>query len=170
MELASEESGMKREALASTFRLLISTCDPALERGRAPDHALGLVEHDARLVAGGGGGVDLGALLAVGDQQVERDAGRERALAVLARHGAVGGAEAPQAIGALPAEQAADHERLPGSEGEGLPGPLALGVAQEAEEVDRMLRRLQHRSGALGLQPWRGPRDGARRPGGPGGW
>ena len=117
--------------------------DPALERRGGADHALGLVEHDARLVAGGGGGVDLGALLAVGDQQVERDAGREGALAVLAGHGAVGGAEAAQAIGALPAEQRADHERLPGSEGEGLAGPLALGVAQEAEEGDGMLRRLQ---------------------------
>ena len=117
--------------------------DPALERRRGADHALGLVEHDARLIAGGGGGVDLGALLAVGDQEVERDAGGQRALAVLARHGAVGGAEAAQAIGALPAEQRADHERLPGSEGEGLAGPLALGVAQEAEEVDGMLRRLR---------------------------
>ena len=124
--------------------------DPALERGRGADHALGLVEHDARLVAGGGGGVDLGALLAVGDQQVERDAGGERALAVLPRHRAVGGAEAPEAIGALPAEQRADHERLPGREREGLPGPLALGVAQEAEEVDRMLRRRRIEAQASG--------------------
>ena len=60
------------------------------------------------------------------------------ALAVLPRHRAVGGAEAPQPVVALPAEQAADDERLPGREREGLPGPLALGVAQEAEEVDRV--------------------------------
>ena len=124
---------MKREALVSTFRLLISTATRRLSAGE-PDHALGLVEHDPRLVAGGRGGIDLGALLAVGDQQVERDAGRERALAVLPRHRAVGGAEAPQAIGALPAEQRADDEGLPGSEREGLPGPLALGVTKEAEE------------------------------------
>ena len=57
------------------------------------------------------------------------------------RHGAVSGAEAPEAVRALPAEQAADHERLPGRELEGLPGPLALGVAQKAEEVDRVARR-----------------------------
>jgi phage terminase large subunit-like protein len=63
------------------------------------------------------------------------------ALAVLPRHGAISRAEAPEAIGALPAEQAADHKRLPGSENEGLPGPLALGMAQEAEELDRMARR-----------------------------
>ena len=44
-------------------------------------------------------------------------------------------------VRALPAEQAADHERLPGSKREGLPGPFALGVAQEAKELDRMARR-----------------------------
>ena len=115
--------------------------DPAFERRRRADHALGLVEHDARLIAARGSGVDLGAVLAVGDQQVQADAGRQRALAVLARHGAIGGAEAPEAVRALPAEQAADHERLPGRELEGLPGPLALGVAQEAEELDRVARR-----------------------------
>ena len=141
MVLASEDSGMKREAVAATCRLLIRMPTRRLSAGRRADHALGLVEHDARLVAAGGGGVDLGALLAVGDQQVEADPGRQRALAVLPRHGAVGGAEAPEAIRALPAEQAADHERLPGREREGLPGPLALGVAQEAEELDRVARR-----------------------------
>jgi hypothetical protein len=49
--------------------------------------------------------------------------------------------KAPETIGALPAEQTAYHERLPGREREGLPGPLALGVADEAEEVDRMAGR-----------------------------
>jgi hypothetical protein len=66
------------------------------------------------------------------------DAGRERALAVLPRHGAIGGAEAAQTVGAFPAEQAADDERLPRCQREGLPGPLSLGVAQEAEELDRV--------------------------------
>ena len=37
-------------------------------------------------------------LVAVGDQQVKSDTGRERALTVLARHRAVGGAEASKAI------------------------------------------------------------------------
>jgi hypothetical protein len=114
--------------------------DPAPEGRRAVDHALGLVEHDPRLVAGGRGRVDLGALLAVGDQEVETDPGRERALAVLPRHRAVGGAEAAEAIGGLPAEQTAHHERLPGGQGKSLPGPLALGVTKEAEEVDRVAR------------------------------
>src|SRR4029453_7620155 len=114
--------------------------DPAFECRRGADHALGLVKYDAGLIAAGGGGVDLGAVLAVGDQQVETDAGREGALAVLPRHGAVGGPEAPEAIGAFPAEQAADHESLPGRELEGLPGPLALGMTKEAEEVDGVAR------------------------------
>ena len=70
--LLSEDSGMKREALAATCRLLISSSTRRLSAGEVRDHALGLVEHDPRLVAGGRGGVDLGALLAVGDQQVER--------------------------------------------------------------------------------------------------
>jgi hypothetical protein len=114
--------------------------DPALEcRGRA-DHALGLVEDDSGLIPAGGGRVDLGALLAVRDQQVKTDPGRKRRLAVLARHRAIRGAEAPQAIRSLPPEQNADHERLPASQREGLPGPLALGVAQEAEERDRVAR------------------------------
>ena len=68
---------MKREAVAATCRLLIRSSTRRLSAGEERDHALGLVEHDPRLVAGGGGGVDLGALLAVGDQQVEPDAGRE---------------------------------------------------------------------------------------------
>jgi hypothetical protein len=141
MVLASEDSGMKRGA-ALDVQVVDQHLDPAPEGGRARDHAFGLVEHDPRLVAGGGGGVDLRPLLTVGDQQVERDPGRQRALAVLTRHGAVGGAEAPEAVGPLPAEQAAGDERLPGRECEGLPGPLALAVAQEAAEVDGVLRRL----------------------------
>jgi hypothetical protein len=44
--------------------------DTPLEGRGAPDHALGLVEHDARLIACGRGGIDLSTLLAVGDQQV----------------------------------------------------------------------------------------------------
>ena len=104
---------MKREALASTFRLLISTWTPAPEGRGGAHHALGLVEHDARLVAGGRGRVDLGTLLAVGDQQVERDAGGQGALAVFPGHGAVGGAKAAQAIGALPAELKIAGQILP---------------------------------------------------------
>jgi hypothetical protein len=117
--------------------------DPASERGGGAHHALGLVEHDAGLIARGGGRVDLGALLAIGDQQIERDTGREGALAVLAGDGAIRGAEAAQAIGALPAEQAADDERLPGRETEGLACPLAFAVAQEAEEGDGVAGRLE---------------------------
>jgi hypothetical protein len=113
---------------------------PALQRRRRSDHALGLVEHDARLIAAGGGRVDLGAVFAVGEQQVEADAGRQRALAVLPRHGAISGAEAPQAIRSLPAEQAADHERLPGRKRKGLPGPLAFGMTKKAEELDCVAR------------------------------
>ena len=122
------------------MQIVDEDADPALQRRRGADHAFGLVEHDPRLVPAGRGGVDLGALLTVGDQQVEADPGRERALAVLPWHRAVGGAEASETVGALPAEQAADDERLPGREREGLPGPLALGVTKKAKELDRMAR------------------------------
>ena len=134
--------GQRHEARGAggDVQIVDQDADPALQCRRGADHALGLVEHDARLVAGGRGRVDLGALLAVGDQQVKADAGRQRALAVLPRHGAIRGAEAPEAVRALPAEQAADHERLPGREREGLPGPLALGVTQKAKELDRVAR------------------------------
>ena len=164
--------GQRHEARGAGFDVQVvdQHLDPALERRGGADHALGLVEHDARLIAGGGGGVDLGALLAVGDQQVERDAGGQRALAVLARHGAIGGAEAPQAIGALPAEQRAHHERLPGSEGEGLAGPLALGSGAGSRRSRSHAAPPADRSAGLARHRWRDRRDGARRPGGPGGW
>jgi hypothetical protein len=69
----------------------------------------------SRLVAFGGGGVDLGARLVVGDQQDQADAGRERGLAVLARLLEVGGAEAPQpGRRPHPAEDRADLERWNG--------------------------------------------------------
>jgi hypothetical protein len=50
----------------------------------------------------------------------------ERRLAVLAADRDVGGAEAAQAVAALPAEEGADDEALPGLERERLPRPLAL--------------------------------------------
>ena len=50
------------------------------------------------------------------------------------------------------------------------PGPLALGVPQEAEEVDRMAGRREIEAQAARAAPSRDRRDGARRPGGPGGW
>ena len=134
--------GQRHEAggARGDMQVVDQDADPAFEGGRRADHALGLVEHNARLIAARGSGVDLGAVLAVGDQQVQAEPGRQRALAILARHRAIGGAEAPEAVRALPAEEAADHECLPGREVEGLPGPFALGVAQEAKELDRMAR------------------------------
>jgi hypothetical protein len=65
-------------------------------------------------------------LLVVGDQQVERDAARQRALAVLAGHGTIRGAEAAQAIRSLPAEQRAHHESLPASETKARPAHSPL--------------------------------------------
>ena len=132
--------GQRHEARGGggDVQIVDQDADPAFEGGRRADHALGLVEHDARLVAAGGSGVDLGALFTVGDQEVEADPGRERALAVLPWHGAVGGAKASETVRALPAEQAADHEGLPEREVEGLAGPLPLAVAQEAKELDRV--------------------------------
>ncbi len=64
----------------------------------------------------------------------------------------------------------ADDERLPGGEGEGLAGPLALAVPQEAEEVDRMLRRLHIEAQALDRTTAEIIQVALRRPGGPGGW
>jgi hypothetical protein len=50
-----------------------------------PDHALGLVQDDLRLVAAGGSRLDLGGgVLLVGDQEVEGQSSHEGALPLLA--------------------------------------------------------------------------------------
>ena len=84
----------------------------AVEVGRLVDHRHGVAEHDLGLILVDGGGVDLGARLTVGGQHVEADASRERRLAVALADLDEGDAKAPIAVAALPAEQAADDERL----------------------------------------------------------
>jgi hypothetical protein len=62
--------GQRHEARGAGLDVQVvdQDADPTPERRGRADHPLGLVEHDPRLVAGGGGGVDLGTLLAVGHQ------------------------------------------------------------------------------------------------------
>jgi hypothetical protein len=71
----SEDRGHETGGGRGDVQIVDQDADPALQRRGRADHAFGLVEHDPRLIAGGCGGVDLGAVLAVGDQQVKADAG-----------------------------------------------------------------------------------------------
>jgi hypothetical protein len=72
--LLSEDKGMKREAVAATCRLLIRGSTRRRSEGEAVTMRLASSTRSAP-GAGRGCGVDLGALLAVGDQQIEADAG-----------------------------------------------------------------------------------------------
>ena len=114
----------------------VAVRDEAVEQERAAlDHAPGLAQDDAGLVAGGRGDVDLGLGLAVGVEHVQAGGAGHRGLGVLARD-----AEADLVV---------DAEAGRGVELEGLPpelalpvlvderpaGPAALGVADVALAV-----------------------------------
>ncbi len=117
--------------------IVLDDGQPPAEVRRLAHHADRFAEHDAGLVAFGGAGIDLGSLFAVGHQQIERDARGQRALAVLAGDLSIGSIEAALAVGPfLPAEQHPQPELLPRFELDRLLGPLALRVAQVAEEVN----------------------------------
>ena len=114
----------------------VAVRDEAVEQERAAlDHAPGLAQDDAGLVAGGRGDVDLGLGLAVGVEHVQAGGAGHRGLRVLARD-----AEADLVVDAetgrgvelegLPPELA-----LPVLVDEGPAGPAALGVADVALAV-----------------------------------
>ena len=91
--------------------------------------------NDARLLLVGRGGVDLGALLTVGAEQVELDARGQGGLAVFFGDLDVAAAVAARAVLAAPAEEGRDHVLpLPIKQLEGFSRPLAFGVAQEFRE------------------------------------
>src|SRR5690606_5484525 len=94
------------------------------------------VMDDPRLVFLRRGGVYLRPLLAIGDEEVERDRCGELGLAILPRNLDVGRAEAAGSVGAPPAEDRTDDLLLPLLEEEWAAGPLPLMVA--AERLDEM--------------------------------
>ena len=105
---------------------------------RAFGHRAGIVENDARLVARGGSGVAFGAVLAVGGQHVEQDAGALGALGVLAWLLFVGFDESAQAGFVMhPAEHGGDDETLPRLKVNqpAFLGPLAFDVRQQLDEL-----------------------------------
>ena len=114
--------------------------DPPAESGRSVTHRDGFIENDASLNFFRCCAVDFGTGLAIGGEKIESDAGEQGGLAVFLRQLDVGDAEAAGAIGELPSKEGPYDELLPGFEDEGLIGPLALGVAEKTEKVERPLR------------------------------
>ena len=112
--------------------------DALHERWGLLDHVHGHVEHDGRLLAVGGAGVDLRLPFIVIDQHVERDGRAQLRLPLLLRyfdvcrgvlaHGGV--------ILAHGAEHIPDDFLLPWQQFEGLAVKFALGVSEALDEVD----------------------------------
>jgi hypothetical protein len=87
--------------------------------------------------------VDFGALLVVGQQKLESDAGAECRLAVLARDLNVSAAKtAIASVGVNPAENVPDDELLPGREPKDLAFPFGFVQPQEAEEINGVLGKV----------------------------
>ncbi|MNU94320.1 hypothetical protein D3C71_842980 [compost metagenome] len=110
------------------------------QAGRALGHGLGIIEHDARLVAGGGRRVALGTVLTVSGQHVEQQAGALGALSVLAGFFLVGLQESAQPCFTVhPPEDGGEDEALPGLHLELAPfsRPLALDMGQQLNEGAR---------------------------------
>ena len=131
-------SELKRAHDPAVARALddVAVRDEPVEQERAAlDHAPGLAQDDAGLVAGGRGDVDLGLGLAVGVEHVQAGGAGHRGLRVLARDAEadlVVDAEAGRGVEleGLPPELA-----LPVLVDEGPAGPAALGVADVALAV-----------------------------------
>ncbi len=111
---------------------------------RSLSHPLGVVEDDAGLLAGGRRAIHLRAWLAVGGEHVQRDAGRQGRLGILARHLDVDALEPALAAAIDPAEHDTEDEALPVFELDGRvdhdavdvdrPCPIPLDVRQQLNE------------------------------------
>jgi hypothetical protein len=114
----------------------VAVRDEAVEQERAAlDHAPGLPQDDAGLVAGGSGDVDLGLGFAVGVEHVQARGAGHRGLRVLARD-----AEPDLVVDAetgrrIELERLPPELALPGLVDERLSSPAALGVADVALAV-----------------------------------
>ena len=115
--------------------------NPTRQRGRCLHHALRVAKENVGLIPRHRRRVDFRALLTVGEEAVQANAGRKRRLAIPFGALDISLAKAPAAVGAEPAEQRADDELLPGLELERLPRVRALCQAQEAgKELHHPLR------------------------------
>ncbi len=113
--------------------------EPPRESGRLADHLHRIGEEDAGLFALGSSGIDLGASFTGRGHAEQADAARDRGFAVALALFDVGAAEPAAAIGAFPAEQAADDEGLARLQPERLALELAFGKLQHLlEEAEGM--------------------------------
>ena len=90
-----------------------------------------------RLILDRRGRVNLRAALAVGEEHIQPDTGGQRSLAVLAGDLDISVSEAARAVGILPPEDIPQHELLPRLQSEPLSRPLAFGMFEFFDEVDR---------------------------------
>jgi hypothetical protein len=121
----SDDTGRKNEFVDGTarlftvFRIRLASAGDAMIIFSASENAIFAWSRRRR-------GVDLRALLAVGDEPLHRDAGGERRLAVAFALLDVRSPEPAVAVGAEPAEDRADDEALRRLQHERLAGVLAF--------------------------------------------
>jgi hypothetical protein len=112
----------------------------ARQRRRSPHHRRGLAVDDACLLTIRSRRIALSTRLRVEGRQIEGDAGKCGALALLLGQLDVPNAMLPRAVWVQPAEELTQHMMLPRQKRERLAGVLALAVAQDLlEEVHHPL-------------------------------
>ena len=104
------------------------------QRRRSPHHRRGLAVDDACLLTIRSRRITLSTRLRVEGRQIEGDAGKCGALALLLRQLDVANAMLPRAVWVQPAEELTQHMMLPRQQRERLAGVLPLAVAQDLLE------------------------------------
>ncbi len=130
---AEEAVGVRVEEVPD-FLVAPRLLDSGGERRRHVHHRHGVAEQDHGLVALGRGGVDLRALLAIGNQAIQTDPTDQRRLARAFARLDIRQAEPAKAFLGVPAEQAAHDECLPGCEQERRAFVVAAVEAQHVFE------------------------------------
>ena len=126
-----------------------------VERRAHPHHVGGHLEDDRGLLPVGGAPVDLGPLLAVPAEEVQRDGRGQFGLPLLLGDLDVGRVELAVSVWLERPEHVADDLLLPVDELERLAGPRALGVPEALDEGDGAVGGGFVVCGRLGLEPSR---------------
>ena len=126
-------SGMSVRAQYRNLAVVLCACNRvainlknARQRWTRSDHCLASVADDCRLVSTRCTAVNLGAVLAAGEERPQREARNQCALAILAGDLDVCGAIAASPIRTLPPDQVADDRLLPRLKFKWLTRPLAF--------------------------------------------
>ena len=113
--------------------------DPAVQCRAHTDHVCSDLKYDGRLLSIRCASVDLCTFLTVAACEQERDRSRELRFSHFLGDLNVGGVELPVSVGFDDAEDVPNDLFLPVNQGERLPGPRALGVAEALDERNRVV-------------------------------